>query len=183
MFQVIDNAKVALTSYAAVDYSRISRAPFQLINQPCQCISRQASCSDVSTTENVALTKMTETLYAVLQRVSSVEKTMKSVQCVQPLTSTVDKQKELVTSNAQAADLVKPTSATLQLDQPDKPKSFATVLMTKDSKGDWFTVQTKKNNVRTVRKIIGSSGNDQLKIKAAATKQKTGHVFAGRFEA
>ena len=55
--------------------------------------------------------------------------------------------------------------------------------MTKDSKGDWFTVQTKKNNVETVRKIIGSSENDKIKIKAAATKQKTWHIFAGRFEA
>ena len=55
--------------------------------------------------------------------------------------------------------------------------------MTKDSKGDWFTVQTKKNNVQTVRKITGSSGNNKLKIKAAATKQKTLHVFAGQFEA
>ena len=90
--------------------------------------------SDSSTTQNVALTKMTETLDAVLQRLSSVEKTMENVQCVQPLTSTVDKQAELMTSNAQAADPVKPTSATPQLDQPDKPKSFATVHMTQDSK-------------------------------------------------
>ena len=157
MFQVIDNAKVALPSYAAVDYSRILPAAIQLINKPCQCI----------------ISQVTETLDAVLQRLSSVEKKMENVQCVQPLTSTVDKQTELMTFSAQAADPVKPTSATHQLDEPDKPNSFATVLMTKDSKGDWFTVQTKKNNVQTVRKIIGSSGNDKLKIKAAATKQKT----------
>ena len=55
--------------------------------------------------------------------------------------------------------------------------------MTKDSKGFWFTVQTKKNNVQTARKIIGSSGNDKLKVKAAATKQKFLHIFAGRFQA
>ena len=34
----------------------------------------------------------------------------------------------------------------------------------------------------TRAKIIGSSGNDKLKIKAAATKQQTWHVFSGRFE-
>ena len=73
---------------------------------------------------------MTYTLDAVLQRLSSVEKKIKNVQCVQPLTSTVDKQTELMTSNAQAADPVKPTSSTTQLDQPDKPKSFAMVVMT-----------------------------------------------------
>ena len=55
--------------------------------------------------------------------------------------------------------------------------------MTKKSKEDWFTVQTEKSNVQTVRKIIGSSGNDKRKVKAAATKQKTWYVFAGRFEA
>ena len=34
-----------------------------------------------------------------------------------------------------------------------------------------------------MRKISGSSRNDTRKIKAAATKQKTRHVFAGRLEA
>ena len=81
IFQVIDDAKVALPSYAAVDYSRIPPAPFQLINQLCQCASSQVSCSDASTTQNAALTKMTETLVAVQQIVFGREEDGKCPVC------------------------------------------------------------------------------------------------------